>query len=168
PATTIYQPGSIKDVANVDLGAETPRDASPTATTNNIAVLGPANKGVTDAKCKWGMTCNLMPDDATATGAPDPGSNIVDMMIFREGGPRCAAPVVGYGQYCSPGVSRCDVQAATDGENDKRLKAISVITTGTTVNTHPDLKTAMTTQTTATTTLTTAQATLATAMAAVP
>jgi len=168
PATTIYQPGSIKDVANVDLGAATPRDLTPVVTTNNIAVLGPANKCVTNADCKWGMTCNLMPDDATATGTPDPGSNIVDMMIFREGGPRCDAPVVGYGQFCSPGVSRCDVQAAAGGENDKRLKAMGLITAGPTFTVHADLMTATTTQTTAATNLMTAQAALATAMAAVP
>ena len=43
PATTTYQPGSIKDVANVDLGAATPRDLAPAVTTNNIAVLGAAS-----------------------------------------------------------------------------------------------------------------------------
>src|SRR4029079_330724 len=75
---------------------------------------------------------------------------------------------VGYGQYCSPGVSRCDVQSAADGENDKRLKAMGLITAGPTFTVHADLMTATTTQTTAATNLMTAQAALATAMAAVP
>jgi hypothetical protein len=144
PQAPPYQPGSIKDIVNVDLGGTTARDAAPAVTTNNIAIIGAATKCVTDADCKWGMVCNLLPDDNLATTAPEAGSNVVDVMIAREGGPRCDVPAVGYGQYCSPGVARCDVQAAAGGENDKRLKAIGVASAGPTFTVHADQRAAQT------------------------
>jgi hypothetical protein len=142
PQSPAYQPGSIRDIANVDLGAAIARDVSPTVTTSNIAIIGAATKCVTDADCKWGMSCNLLPDDNLATSTPDvavnPGTNIVDIMIAREGGPRCDAPVVGYGQYCSPGISRCDIQTPAGGGSDTALKKIGVASAGPTFTVHAD------------------------------
>ncbi len=139
---TKYQPGSIKDFANVDQTMTGARDAATNVLTNNIAILGAATKCTTNTDCKWGMACNLMPDETIATSVPDPGSTVVDMMIAREGGPRCDVPAVGYGQYCAAGVSRCEVQSPTGGENDKRLKAIGVASAGPTFTVHATQATA--------------------------
>jgi hypothetical protein len=136
PPDSRYQPGSIRDLATVDQITTGARDAANNVFTNNIAIIGAATKCIADADCKWGMTCNRVPDETIATSVPDPGLNFVDMMIAREGGPRCDVPAVGYGQYCSLGTPHCDVQAAAGGENDKRLKAIGVLAAGPTFTVH--------------------------------
>jgi hypothetical protein len=142
PPAPPYQAGSVRDIATVDLTTVAARDVATTVWTNNVAIIGAATACTTDADCKWGMGCNLMPDDDIAATVPDAGTNVVDMMIAREGGPRCDVPAVGYGQYCARGVSRCEVQSPSGGDNESRLKTIGVAVAGPTFTVHADQKAA--------------------------
>ncbi|HWA75565.1 MAG TPA: hypothetical protein VG937_24690 [Polyangiaceae bacterium] len=157
PQDPPYVPGTYRDVASIGVvpdpfppanptlgGAAEARDGGTNVVTRNIAVIGRAEKCVADTDCKFGMQCNTMPDPAIATTDPPPGQNIADVVIQREGGPRCDVPVVGFGGFCSPGVTRCDVQAAAGGDNEKNLKAIGVLAAGPTFTVHADLKAAQT------------------------
>lgn len=121
PQAPAYVPGSIKDLANVDLSVVAARDAATAVITNNIAVIGAATKCTKDSDCRWGMQCNPFPDESLATSNPPAGKTIVDMTIDQEGGPRCDVPAVGFGRYCAPGVARCQVQAPADHPNTKLL-----------------------------------------------
>jgi hypothetical protein len=77
-----------------------------------------------------GLQCNPMPDVNLATAVPPAGQNLADVVIAREGGARCDVPAKTFGEYCAPGVARCDVQTATGGDNDKALKALGVVAAG--------------------------------------
>ena len=124
PQDPPYQPGAYKDFAAVDPTVTVARDGDTTVLTRNFAIIGPAVPCVSNDDCPWGLRCNPMPDVNIATSDPPPGMNVADVVIAREGGPRCDLPPVDLGVYCAPGVARCDVQAATGGENEKRLKAL--------------------------------------------
>jgi hypothetical protein len=144
PQDPPYQAGTYKDLAAVDPTAIVARDGDTTVVTRNVAIVGPATKCVSDDDCMVGLRCNPMPDVNIATSDPPPGMNVADVVIAREGGPRCDLPPVDLGTYCAPGVARCDVQAAVGSENEKRLKALGVTVAGPLFTIHADLKTAQT------------------------
>jgi hypothetical protein len=144
PQDPPYQPGAYKDFGNVDPAVTVARDGDTTVLTRNYAIIGPAAKCVSNDDCQFGLQCNPMPDVTVATSDPPPGMNIADVVVAREGGPRCDLAPVEFGSYCAPGVSRCDVQTAAGGENEKRLKALGVGPAGPTFTIHADLKTAQT------------------------
>lgn len=73
------------------------------------------------ADSPFGLTCNRFPDIDLATVNAPTGKNIADVMIEREGGPRCDVAKVGFGEYCAPGVSRCDTHVVADGDDAKAL-----------------------------------------------
>jgi hypothetical protein len=77
--------------------------------TRNYPVVGVASPCKSNNDCAaFDRQCNVLPDLDLATGDPPPGKNIADITIEREGGPRCDIPAVGYGQYCAPGIARCE------------------------------------------------------------
>ncbi len=137
-----YAPGTYRDYANVDPSATVARDGDTTVLTRNYAIVGIATKCVTNDDCRPGLQCNPMPDINIATTDPPAGQNLADVVIAREGGPRCDVPVSTFGGYCSPGVARCEVQAAAGGDSEKALKALGVAVAGPTFTIHADLTTA--------------------------
>jgi hypothetical protein len=80
-----------------------------------------------------------MPDVNIATTEPPPGFNIADLVIAREGGPRCDVPRATFGGFCAPGVARCDVQAPVGSENEASLRALGVSAAGPTFTVHAAL-----------------------------
>lgn len=69
------------------------------------------------------LECNEAPDPDLLVGDPPPGILGDDglpasldaarkiLMVRREGGARCDVPAVGFGDFCSPGLSRCAVSS---------------------------------------------------------
>ena len=139
-----FVPGTYRDYAMVDPASTVARDGDTTVVTRNYALTGIATKCVSDSDCHLGLQCNPMPDVNIATADPPPGQNLADVVIAREGGPRCDVPVSTFGGYCSPGVARCDVQAAAGGDSEKALTALGVAVAGPTFTVHKDLATAKT------------------------
>lgn len=150
-----YVPGSRRDAddlmvppdpspaANPTLGGTVEaRDGGTNVVSRNLAIVGPATSCTSNDQCKFGLQCNVMPDVTIATTDPPAGQNIADVVIQREGGPRCDVPAGGFGASCSPGVSRCDVQSAADSPNETQLKAIGVATAGPSFTVHADKTTA--------------------------
>ena len=144
PQDPPYQPGAYKDLGAVDPAAIVARDGDTTVLTRNFTIIGPALPCVSNDQCPWGLVCNPMPDVNIATSDPPPGMNVADVVMAREGGPRCDLPPVDFGSYCAPGVARCDVQTPVGSENEKRLKALGVAVAGPVFSIHADLKTAQT------------------------
>ncbi|MFZ5896659.1 MAG: hypothetical protein ACOY0T_36725 [Myxococcota bacterium] len=142
PQDPPYQPGSYKNINAVDPASTVARDGESTVVTRSVAIIGKATRCVSDSDCSFGLTCNTMPDIGIATMDPPPGSNIADMVIAREGGPRCDVPAATFGGLCGPGVARCDVQAAAGSDNENALKALGVGSAGPTFTVHADLKAA--------------------------
>jgi len=139
-----YVPGTYRDYAGLDPASTVARDADTNVLTRNYAIVGVATSCKTNADCRLGLQCNPMPDVNLATADPPAGQNLADVVIAREGGARCDVPAKTFGEYCAPGVARCDVQTATGGDNDKALKALGVVAAGPTLTIHADLNTAKT------------------------
>jgi len=139
-----YQNGTYRDYASVDPASTVARDADTNVLTRNYAIVGVATKCKADSDCRMGMECNPVPDVNLATADPPAGQNLGDVVIAREGGARCDVPVKTFGDYCAPGVARCDVQAVAGGDNEKALKALGVAVAGPTFTVHADLTTAQT------------------------
>jgi hypothetical protein len=110
PADPPYVFGSYKQLSDIDPAKITPRDTATTVWTKNFPMAGYASKCVTDAQCPaFGMKCNNLPaPDVAAGDLPSGISSLPDLMIQREGGPRCDVPAVGFGEYCAPAVARCE------------------------------------------------------------
>jgi hypothetical protein len=114
PQDPPYASGSFKGLNDVDPMATKARDFvnnnSP-VWTRNYPVVGVASPCKGNQDCPgFDRQCNVLPDLDLATADPPPGKNLADVMIEREGGPRCDAPAVGYGQYCAPAIARCESQ----------------------------------------------------------
>ncbi len=158
PQDPPYVPGTFRDAASLNVppdpvppanptagGMVEARDAATNVVTRNIAIIGAATPCVSDAECRFGQQCNPMPDPGLAISDPPVGKNsfelplnLADVVIQREGGPRCDVPAVAFGGYCAGGVSRCDVQAVTGGPNDTALKDLGVAVAGPTFTVHAD------------------------------
>jgi len=134
PQDPPFTAGTYKSLDAVDPSVLAARTGGPW--TRHYAVIGvarPCRTG-TDDECQktdahLGLTCNPMPDITLATTSAPTGKNVADMIIEREGGPRCDIKPVGYGDYCAPGIARCEVQAPTAGadptsSNETNLKAV--------------------------------------------
>ncbi len=137
-----FVPGTYRDYATLDPLSTVARDGDTTVVTRNYALVAAATKCVSDADCQFGLQCNPLPDVNIATTDPPSGQNLADVVIAREGGPRCDVPVSTFGGYCSPGVARCDVQAVAGGDSEKALKALGVAVAGPAFTIHGDLTTA--------------------------
>jgi hypothetical protein len=133
PQDPPFTNGSYKSLDQVDPSVLAPRTGGPW--TRHYAMIGVARlcKTGTDAECRGiephlELSCNLMPDVNIATTSPPTGKNVADLVIEREGGPRCDVKQAGYGDYCAPGIARCELQApvaSTDAPSDEtNLKAL--------------------------------------------
>jgi len=134
PQDPPFTQGTYKSLDGVDPSVLAARTGGPW--TRHYAVVGVARpcKSGTDDDCRaqdphLELTCNPLPDLTLATTSPPSGKNVADMIIEREGGPRCDIKPVGYGEYCAPGISRCETQApvpvgAGDMSNQTNLKAV--------------------------------------------
>ncbi|MGC4094174.1 MAG: hypothetical protein QM756_40935 [Polyangiaceae bacterium] len=142
PQDPPYVFGSYKDIGNADPLTLVARETDSNVFTRNIAIVGAATKCTSDMNCKFGQTCNTMPDLGIATIDAPPGQNIADVVIQREGGPRCDVPATTFGGLCGPGVARCDVQTPAGSDNEKALKALGVAVAGPLFTVHADLKAA--------------------------
>jgi hypothetical protein len=134
PQDPPFTQGTYKTLDGVDPSVLLARTGGPW--TRHYAVVGvarPCRTG-TDDECRavnphLELTCNPLPDVTLATTSPPTGKNVADMIIEREGGPRCDIKPVGYGEYCAPGISRCEVQAPVPlpkepPTNQANLKAV--------------------------------------------
>ncbi len=65
--------------------------------------------GLTSAPGGRELQCNLLPDPNLAVGEPPPGKTRPQIIMEREGGPRCDLPVVRLGEFCAPGLARCQL-----------------------------------------------------------
>ena len=94
PQDPPYVPGTYKSLTAVDPSVLLARTGGPF--TRNYGIIGVAQtcfSGESDC-AGLGLACNRMPDVTLATNAPPTGKNLADMVIEREGGPRCAAECV--------------------------------------------------------------------------
>lgn len=98
-----------------------------------IAGISTPCRSADDSECggtPFGLTCNRLPDLDLATIDVSPGGNnqfgisrnVADVAIEREGGPRCDVKRAGFGEYCAPGVARCDTHVADDAPEKKLLE----------------------------------------------
>jgi hypothetical protein len=152
PQDPPYVSGSFKGLGDVDPLASKARDFvnnnSP-VWTRNYPVVGVATpcKGNQDCAA-FDRQCNMLPDLDLATTEPAPGKNIADVTIEREGGPRCDIPAVGYGQYCAPGIARCESHVpAVNGTGGAKtswdlLQAMKMGTPGPALQVHAPVATA--------------------------
>jgi hypothetical protein len=147
PQAPAYESGSFKGLEDVDPLKISPRDGpvpgsgGTAAWTKNMPVVGVAQTCTNDGQCAYaGQTCNRFPDLDVATFDAPPGKNMADLTIEREGGPRCDLPVVKYGEYCAPGLSRCEGWVALDDGNDKALAALKVGSAGPNFSVHKAVK----------------------------
>jgi hypothetical protein len=153
-----YVPGTFKTLESVDPALVKARDAGDPVWTRNYPVLGAAipcgtrfegGKAVEDVEDRicapLGLKCNLTPDIDVATTDPPPGKNIVDMLLDREGGPRCDVPTAAYGMYCAPGVARCETNLPAASKNETLLKAVGIPSANPTFTSFAAIKTAETT-----------------------
>ena len=139
PQAPAYEPGSFKSLEDVDPVKIGARDAATAAWTKNMPVIGVSQACVNDGQCGFGgQTCNKFPDIDVATFDAPPGKNLADLTLEREGGPRCDLPTVGYGEYCAPGIGRCEQFVATNDNNDKLLTALKAGSAGPNFTIHAD------------------------------
>jgi hypothetical protein len=129
PQDPPFTAGTYKSLDRVDPSVLAARTGGPW--TRHYAVIGIARpcKSGTDDECRavdphLELTCNTMPDVTIATTSPPTGKNVADLVIEREGGPRCDIKPVGYGDYCAPGIARCEVQSAAGAPNETAMKAV--------------------------------------------
>jgi len=140
PQDPPYQGGTFKTLEAADPAKIAPRTG---VFVKNFPVAGIASPCRTDgdgdcnhapgangrlAPAAWGLTCNRFPDIDLSTTTPPTGKNIADMMIDREGGPRCDVPKASFGEYCAPGVARCESHIPTDSPNKPFLTATKAAT----------------------------------------
>jgi len=116
PQDPPYQGGAFKTLEAADPTKIAPRTG---VFVKNFPVAGIASycRADGDADCNkgpFGLTCNRFPDIDLSTTTPPTGKNIADVTIEREGGPRCDVPKVGFGEYCAPGVARCESHVPSD------------------------------------------------------
>jgi hypothetical protein len=133
PQDPPFTAGTYKTLAEVDPSVLVPRTGGPW--TRHYALIGVARscKTGTDDECRQveghlELSCNTMPDVNLATTSPPSGKNLADLVIEREGGPRCDIKQAGYGDYCAPGIARCEVQAPVASDvapsDETNLKAV--------------------------------------------
>lgn len=131
PQAPAYESGSFKSLDQVDPAKILPRDSGTAAWTKNMPVIGAAQTCTNDGACGYlGQTCNKFPDVDVATFDAPPGKNMADLTIEREGGPRCDLPVVKYGNYCAPGIGRCEGWTTDKDPDDAALLALKAGTAG--------------------------------------
>jgi hypothetical protein len=127
PQDPPYVWGSFKKLSDIDPAKISPRDTATTVWTKNFPVAGVASKCTAGGDCgAFGMTCNNLPDVELATGDVPSGKNLADVMIEREGGPRCDVPPVGFGEFCAPAVARCETHVTAEQEKDTILGKTAV------------------------------------------
>ncbi len=119
PQDPPYASGAYKGLSDVDPLQIAARGG---VFTRNYPVIGVASPCKGNNECgAFDRQCNPLPDLDLATSDPPPGKNIADLTIDKEGGPRCDIPAVGYGQYCAPGIARCESHVArVNGANGKK------------------------------------------------
>jgi hypothetical protein len=111
PQDPPYASGAYKSLTDVDPQQIAARGG---VFTKNYPVVGVASPCKSNADCadNFDRQCNPLPDLDVATGDLPPGKNIADLTIDKEGGPRCDIRAVGYGEYCAPGIARCESHVA--------------------------------------------------------
>jgi hypothetical protein len=117
PQDPPFQGGTFKSLDAIDPTKIAPRTG---VFVKNFPLVGIASEcradgdadcakgGGHDAPGSFKLTCNRWPDIDLATTAPPTGKTLADIMIDREGGPRCDVPKASFGEYCAPGVARCE------------------------------------------------------------
>ncbi|HEY0705966.1 MAG TPA: hypothetical protein VGG33_04175 [Polyangia bacterium] len=124
PQDPPYTGGTFKDLSTAD----PQRVAARTGVfVKNFPVAGIATPCVSEngSECDgtpFGLSCNRFPNIDAATLDPPSGSNIADVTIDREGGPRCDVQKSDFGEYCAPGVSRCESHVEAGSDEDKILQ----------------------------------------------
>jgi hypothetical protein len=134
PQDPPYQGGTFR---TLDAADPTKVAARTGVFVKNFPVAGIASpcRADGDDDCKKGpfdLTCNRFPDLDLSTTSPPSGKNIADIMIEREGGPRCDVKKVGFGEYCAPGVARCESHIANPsmGEDEAAISPNKKFLTG--------------------------------------
>jgi hypothetical protein len=123
-----YEAGTFKDISEVDPALASARDGGSTVWTRNYPLIGVAIpcRGDHGPCVQYGLECNMTPGDLDLlTNEAPPGKNLIDLLISREGGPRCDIPASEYGGYCAPGVARCHVHVEADSENERILRELT-------------------------------------------
>ncbi len=111
-----YQPGTYKRLDVVD-PALLAIHASGRFMRNFplVGVAVPCTKdddcaGLTAAPGGRDLQCNTRPEVNLAVSEPPPGKTRSQTILEREGGPRCDLPVVRFGEFCAPGIARCQIE----------------------------------------------------------
>lgn len=127
PQDPPYEAGTYKDLAQIDTFPATvpippsvapagqqirPRPQGPFM--RNMPLIGRAVPCVNNSQCAAvkaapGITlqCNTNPSVEIGLGVGDAAA-IDNLQRVREGGPRCDVPAVRFGEFCAPGIARCD------------------------------------------------------------
>jgi hypothetical protein len=129
PQDPPFEPGTYKRLEQMDPGALSNRLTSDTPYVRNMPLIGTAISCTGDDTCASvaaapGITlqCNKTPFDTRFPGGdaavvdPPPGKTVDDLILLREGGPRCDIPAVTFGEFCAPGIARCrfDIKGTDD------------------------------------------------------
>jgi hypothetical protein len=128
-----YRPGTFQSLEGIDPAQARARSG---IFTRNFALIGvakpcnPATNELTDpadrnpdiskrakrpdpstghATCTdLGLECNGHPDAEIGVNDVPPGESREGLQLRQEGGPRCDVPRALYGEFCAPGIARCD------------------------------------------------------------
>jgi hypothetical protein len=124
PQDPPWEPGSFQSPDQVDPANLTNRLTSNTPFIKNFPVIGQIHACAGDADCTrdkvgaapgMNLQCNRYPNADIATSDLPGASMAIDdpvraaTVLRREGGPRCDVPAVRFGEYCAPGVARCQI-----------------------------------------------------------
>jgi hypothetical protein len=122
PQDPPYEPGSYKSFTQMDPANLSNRLTANTPFVKNFPLVGIITRCAGDGDCarvpaapglEGKLTCNKTPVDIRfptgdlAVADPPMGRTVDDLILQREGGPRCDVPAVGFAEYCSPGIARC-------------------------------------------------------------
>jgi hypothetical protein len=122
PQDPPYTGGAYKDLTTADPQRVAARSG---VFVKNFPVAGIASPCTSETgnECEgtpFDLGCNRFPNIELSTADPV-GGNIADVTIDREGGPRCDIKKANFGEYCAPGVSRCESHVEGGSEEEKIL-----------------------------------------------
>lgn len=105
PQDPPFEAGSFKDLAKIDRS----RLAERSTFTRNYPLIGVAVPCSGHGDCApLGLECNKYPALDLVMEDPPPGLTTTQLIAKREGGPRCDVPAARFGEYCAPGIARCE------------------------------------------------------------
>jgi hypothetical protein len=142
-----YEAGTFRDIRAVDASQIAARNSvgnNESPWTRNMPLVGRAIPCTKDDDCvdrngdhiyagpnRFGpLSCNPGPDlglvaNPVPAGTRDANGDgkltVDDVVLLREGGPRCDLQAVGFGQFCAPGIARC--MLSTAGTNEAKVQS---------------------------------------------